>query len=54
MSTPFSVIGEKMKLQEQYRNLIEIKKEIDNRLKELDFQKIKELILFLTNTEFLL
>lgn len=51
MSTPFSVIGEKMKLQEQYRNLIEIKKEIDNRLKELDFQKIKELILFLTKSD---
>lgn len=50
MSTPFSIIGEKMRLQEQYRNLIEIKKEIDKRLKELDFQKIKELILFLTKS----
>lgn len=40
-----------MKLQEQYKNLIEIRKEIDKRLKELDFPKIKELILFLTRSD---
>lgn len=49
--TPFSIAGEKMKLQEQYESLIEIKKEIDNKLKDLDFQKTKELLLWLAKSD---
>ena len=40
-----------MKIEEQYKNLLEIKKEINIRLQNLDFYKIKDLILWLTKSE---
>ena len=40
-----------MKLQEQYQVLLEIKPQIDDKLKNLDFGKIKELILWLAKSE---
>lgn len=40
-----------MKIQEQYQVLLEIKPQIDDKLKNLDFGKIKELILWLAKSE---
>lgn len=40
-----------MKIEEQYKNLVELKKEINCRLQNLDFYKIKDLILWLAKSE---
>lgn len=40
-----------MKLKEQYQILLEIKPQVDDKLKNLDFQKVKDLILWLAKSE---
>lgn len=54
MSTPFSIykpIRRVMKVQEQCACIAEIKEEVDKRLSDHDFDKIKELILWLAQNE---
>ena len=40
-----------MRIETQYKELLKIKREIDNRLVALDFSKIKELILWLNTSK---
>ena len=40
-----------MKIEQQYQKLIELQKEINDRLKDLNFEKVKDLILFLAKSE---
>lgn len=40
-----------MKIEQQYQILLELKPEIEERLKELNFQKVKELFLWLAGTK---
>ena len=40
-----------MRIETQYKELLKIKREIDNRLVDLDFSKIKELILWLNTSK---
>lgn len=53
MSTPFSITKEvknNMEHEQQYRELLTLKYQIEERLKNLNFEKIKELIIWLTHS----
>lgn len=50
MLTPFSVIRRYMKIQQQYEELLKIKEDINEKLQELNFGKIKELMLWLAKS----
>lgn len=43
MSTPFSITGDIMQVREQYHNLLQLQKEIDNKLYDTSFEQIIEL-----------
>ncbi len=47
MSTPFSSIEEKMRIEERYQELLLLQKEIDTKLQKTDFVHMKELMLWM-------
>lgn len=50
MLAPFSIMREYMKIQQQYEELLILKKDINEKLNELDFGKMKELMLWLAKS----
>lgn len=48
MVNSFFNIEDNMKIEEQYKQLLTLKEELNNRLKDLNFEKIKELTLYLS------